>query len=320
MNYLKNFMMTNKIKKLLIKISKKMKNNKVITHDGSFHADDIFSAAAFSILFEKRGEGFEITRTRNKKIIEDGDYVFDVGEIYDESINRFDHHQPDGAGRREHNIKYSSFGLVWKKFGAEICGNQKVALLIDKKLVAPIDAWDTGFDIVENKYDLAPYLIQHVFFAMLPTWREDDAIKDEMFFKCVEIAKTTLSREIIQMEASVSAEESLIEIYNKTADKRIIILDQNYPFEYILHNYPEPLFVIYPRKTDDSWGVKAVRKDPRTFDNKKDFPKSWGGARSEELQKITGVKDAMFCHHALYLAGAKSKEGAIKLAQIAVES
>ena len=297
-----------------------MKTNKIITHNGSFHTDDIFTAAAFSILLLKRGENFEIIRTRDTEVIKNGDYVFDVGEIYDREKNRFDHHQPEGAGRREHNIKYSSFGLVWEKFGEEICGSKKVSILIDKKLVAPIDAWDTGFDIVENKYDLAPYLIQHVFFAMSPTWREDNSNQDEIFLKCVEIAKTVLSREIIQMQDAVSAEESLIDIYKKTADKRVIILDQNYPFEFVLHNYPEPIFVVYPRKTDNSWGVKAVRKDPRTFDNRKNFPKSWGGIRSEELQKITGVEDAMFCHHALYLAGAKSKEGAVKLAQIALES
>ena len=134
------------------------------------------------------------------------------------------------------------------------------------------------------------------------------------------MAKIILGREIIQMQDAVLAEESLMEVYKNSTDRRIIILDQNYPFEYVLHNFPEPLFVVYPRKTDKSWGVKAVREDPKTFNNRKDFPKSWGGLRDEEMQKITGVPDALFCHHALYLAGAKSKEGAIKLAQIAVES
>ena len=78
--------------------------------------------------------------------------------------------------------------------------------------------------------------------------------------------------------------------------------------------------MIYPRKTDNTWGAKGVPKYLKTFQNRKDFPKNWGGLRNEELQKITGVSDAIFCHHALYMAVAKSKEGAIKLAQIAVES
>jgi len=313
-----------------MKTNKKL-NKKLVTHDGSFHADDIFAAASLSILFKKRGESFEIIRTRDIEIIGTGDVVFDIGEIYDEEKNKFDHHQPGGARKRESGIEYSSFGLVWDKFGAEICGTEKVAGLIDKKLVAPVDAFDNGFDLVENKYDLTPYLIQHVFFAMQPTWREeshalaDDArydftkSKDEVFLKCVEIAKNILLREIVQAQDTILAEESIINIYKNSADKRIVVLDKNYPFEYILHNFPEPLFVIYPRKTDNSWGVKAIRKDPRTFNNRKDFPKSWGGLRGEELERITGVSDAIFCHHALFLAGTKSKEGAIKLAQIAVK-
>ena len=49
------------------------------------------------------------------------------------------------------------------------------------------------------------------------------------------------------------------------------------------------------------------------------FSAPWAGLRSEELQKITGVEDAIFAIGD-FLVVAKTKEGAIKLAQIAVES
>ena len=108
-------------------------NKKLITHNGSFHADDIFACATLSLMLEKAGEKFEVIRTRDEEIIKTGDYVFDVGGIYDENLNRFDHHQIGGAGKRQGGIEYSSFGLVWKKFGEEICGSKEVALTIDKK-------------------------------------------------------------------------------------------------------------------------------------------------------------------------------------------
>ncbi len=301
---------------------------KLVTHNGSFHADDIFAAATISIVLGKAGEVFKIIRTRDPEVIENGDYVFDVGGIYDPKLNKFDHHQVGGAGKRavsgvgeEVVIEYAAFGLVWKKFGIELCGNQKAALLIDKKLVAPIDAGDNGFDLVENKYEVSPYFIQHVFGAMRPTWREGDISEDEMFLKCVEMARQILSREIIQTKDALLAEELIISIYKGTLDKRIIILDKHYPFQYILSNFPEPLFVIYPivdSEGGETWGIKAVRDDPKTFKNRKNFPKLWAGLRDEELQKITGVPDAIFCHRGLFLAVAKSKEGAIKLAQIAL--
>jgi len=63
-----------------------------------------------------------------------------------------------------------------------------------------------------------------------------------------------------------------------------------------------------------------VQDNPKTFINRKNFPKPWAGLRDEELANVSGVRDAVFCHRGLFLAVAQSKEGAVKLAQIAVES
>lgn len=313
MNYLKNITMTgNNANENLKKI--------LITHDGAFHADDIFASAALSIMLERENLPFEIIRSRDPKIWKTGDFVYDVGGVYDESKNLFDHHQIGGAGKSPRGIEYSSMGLVWKKFGEKIAGSKRAAEIIEKRLCAPIDAWDNGFDLVENKYDVAPYYLQSIFFAMSPTWKEEDADIDEVFLKCVALAENILEREIIQAQDTLEAEESVISIYNKTEDKRVIVMDKNYPFEYILWTFPEPLFAVYPRKTGGTWGVKAVRKDPKSFNNRKNLPKEWAGLVDEEFVNVSGVADAMFCHRALFLAGAKSKEGAIKLAQIAVES
>ena len=66
---------------------------KLITHNGSFHTDDLFACAILSIVLEDSGQKFEIIRTRDEDIVKNGDYVFDVGGIYDVENNRFDHHQ-----------------------------------------------------------------------------------------------------------------------------------------------------------------------------------------------------------------------------------
>jgi uncharacterized UPF0160 family protein len=294
-------------------------NKKIlITHDGSFHADDIFAAATISLMLEKDNIPFEIIRTRDEAIIEKGDYVFDVGGFYDEEKNRFDHHQKGGAGIRANGIEYASFGLVWKKFGKEVCISEKVLNTVEEHIVLAIDAGDNGFDLVENKHSVSPYFIQHFFYSMRPTWRETTLSSDEMFFKCLEIAKVVLNREITQVNDALMAEDKVVSIYKNTEDKRIIILDNNYPYEDTLSNFPEPLYVIYPRTSDNFWGVKAMKKDTRTFDNRKDFPESWGGLRDEQLQKITGVEDAVFSHKNLFLVVAKTKEGAIKLAQLSL--
>ena len=64
---------------------------KLVTHNGSFHADDIFACATLCLILEKQGKEFEIIRTRDEEMIKTGDYVFDVGGIYDANKNIFDH-------------------------------------------------------------------------------------------------------------------------------------------------------------------------------------------------------------------------------------
>jgi len=310
MNYLKNFMTTT-VKKL---------SKKLITHNGAFHADDIFATAALEMMLEAEGESYELIRTRDEAVLKTGDYVYDVGGIYDEDKNRFDHHQVGGAGRGPENIEYSSLGLVWKKFGEKLAGSKRAADIIEKNLCAPIDAWDNGFDLVENKHEITPFYLQNVFSTMMPTWKEMDINIDEVFLKCVEIAKIILERTIKQAQDILEGEEAVISIYNNSDDKKIIILDKNYPFEYILANLPEPLFVVYPRKANNDWGVRTVRSDMKSFVNRKNLPKIWAGLKDDELQNVTGVRDAVFCHRTLFVAVAKSKVGAVKLAQIAVES
>src|SRR3989344_4114744 len=177
-----------------------MQKKKLITHNGSFHTDDVFACAAFMLLLDRKGDQYEVVRTREEKLIEEGDYVFDVGGIYDEAKNRFDHHQRGGAGKRANGIEYASFGLVWKKFGKELCESNKAA------------------DIVEKKHEVSPYLIQHAFLATEATWREG-LINDEMFQKSVSIAKEILSREIIQAKDLLLAEEAVVENYKSSPDK-----------------------------------------------------------------------------------------------------
>ena len=297
---------------------------KLVTHDGSFHTDDVFACATLSMILDKEGQKFEVIRTRDEKIIKNADYVFDVGGIYDEKMNRFDHHQIGGAGKRACGnnmyIDYASIGLVWKKFGTVLTGSERAAEMIDRKLAAPIDALDNGQSLVENKCDISPYYIQDLFFSIRPTWKETDRDEDAAFLECVELAKKILSREIIQINDALLAEEIIIAAYKNAADKRIIILDKHYPWELVVSNFPETLFVIYQREADGLWAAKTVRKDQNSFVNRKNFPKIWAGLRDEDLQNVSGVRDAVFCHRGLFLVVAKSKEGAIKLAQNAVES
>ena len=296
----------------------KTQMTKLVTHNGSFHADDVFATATLATMFEARGEAFEVIRTRDEEVIKTGDYVFDVGGVYDKEDNKFDHHQMGGAGERSNGIPYASFGLVWEKFGVEICGSKKMADFIDDKLVAPVDAGDNGVELCDIKGDTFPYFIQSALSSFVRTWKEDPDKEDEYFLQAVKVAKEILQREIIWAKDTIEAESLVLEDYESAKDKRVILLRNDYPAKHVLSDFTEPLFVIYQKSRDKMWAVKAIRSSPKTFKNRMDFPREWGGLRDKELQKVSGVPDAVFCHRGLFLAIAKSQEGALKLAELAL--
>lgn len=85
----------------------------LVTHDGTFHADDVFAAARLLQFYPLA----RLIRTRDKVIIDDPDnVVFDVGHRYAPNENRFDHHQAS-APARDDGTPYSAFGLIGKHFG-----------------------------------------------------------------------------------------------------------------------------------------------------------------------------------------------------------
>ena len=284
----------------------------IATHSGGFHPDDVCAVATLSIYLKGN---FRLVRTRDPKVLAKADYVVDVGGKFSVKKKLFDHHQPGGGGVRGNKIPYASFGLVWKTFGKKICGSAQVAKAIDEKLVQSIDAIDNGIDIVDSKSHVYPYLFGYALSSQLPTWKEQVDI-DKVFLKTVAIAKNVIEREIIRERHKRESERFVRTAYMKAKDKRIVILGKNYAWGEVLSLYPEPLLVLYPQ--EHNWHVKAVRDSARSFKNRIDFPRLWAGKRVEELREITGVSDAQFCHTNRFLAVAKSREGAMALARLAL--
>lgn len=295
------------------------KKNIIITHDGSFHTDDVFACATLVIFLEKENKNYKIIRTRDPEKIKDGNFVVDVGGIYDEDYNFFDHHQFGGAGQRENNIPYASFGLVWKKFGGLVCQSERVANEIDNLLVSSIDAIDNGFDIANQKIKG----VMNFSVGDTISFLFNGEKKDENFLKAVDFAKKLLQNIIESIKKSVARREKIEETYKNSSDKRIIVLQDKTTRGDIwlaLTKFPEPLFIIYQGLNDDNeWRILANRINMDSFMSRKPFPASWGGIEGQTLVKISGIKDAIFCHKSLFLAGAKSKEGALKMAQKALE-
>jgi uncharacterized UPF0160 family protein len=289
---------------------------RIVTHSGPFHSDDVFAVAA---LFLRFGKDIQVIRTRDEGVIATADIVVDVGAEYDENKLRFDHHQ--GPPLRENNVPYASFGLVWKKFGEELAGSVELARMIDYKLVQPIDAADNSIEtVIPAVAGVIPYLIQDAIKSLRPTWKEGDDF-DATFMKAVDFAIIILEREIMRAQAKIEAIESVSRAYDASADKRIVVLTQHYPYDLFTANHPDVLFVVFPSNAEGStWNAKTVGISENSYESRKDFPESWAGKRDGELVAVTGVPDAIFCHRGRFLAVATSREGALRLAELAVEA
>lgn len=294
------------------------KRKTIITHNGSFHADDVFACATLLLMDEFKNA--KVIRTRDESIIKTGDCVFDVGGIYDSHTRRFDHHQKDGAGSRENGIPYAAFGLVWKEFGGIVCGDKEIADKIDKKLVAPIDAIDNGVEISKPLFeDIFPYDVGNYLGIQKILWNENNSLQDSVFMKQVNFAKDLIKREIQVIQSKKEAYRLVEQFYSKSADPRLLVLDIAYPSKDFTRDHEAILFVIYPDE-HKRWRIQTISKEKGSFENRKDLPASWAGLRDQDLVDVTGVSDATFVHNKRFIGGAKSKEGILKLAELALQN
>ena len=292
-------------------VLKQMNDKTIATHNGNFHADDVFSIAAFKIICPS----FKLIRTRDLELIEKADIVIDVGGEYDVDRDRFDHHQRGGAGERENGIPYSSFGLIWQKYGLEICqGNQDVANAVDAGLVSTIDAIDCGH--VEG---VAQGISLSQTISMFnPTWQEDSHF-DVCFDEAVEFASRVLTRFIAAANGGISAKEIVAKAIDNAEDPRVIVLEKYTPWKKTVFNLAEEaLYVVYPSQTGE-WRIQTVPAELGSFEDRKSLPKPWAGLSGQELKEVTGIDDAMFCHNGLFIAGAESFESTMKMASIALQ-
>ena len=91
----------------MITLVKDIKEANGITHNGTMHADEVFSTAFLSLYFGN----FKVARVSEvPENISSNTIVYDIGK------GKFDHHQSD-ARIRDNGIKYSSLGLLFEEYG-----------------------------------------------------------------------------------------------------------------------------------------------------------------------------------------------------------
>jgi uncharacterized UPF0160 family protein len=324
-----------------------MQTYNIITHSGSFHADDVLAVAI--TFLHLGGTPYKLIRTRDAldPSIKDNPCIFlDVGGEYNtkDIFNMsFDHHQKGGAGYRENQLPYATAGLVWKQFGRSIISDQlvqklriplteeeiqKVWTMVEEMLIVGVDAQDCGVKssvnpmynqfsfstsvVIDNPLtSLVEFVYENIFTGQL------FFSEDEHFMKSVSRAQERLVRLIHWCADKVLAVRLIDNNSFLLEDGKIIVLTKRLPVKEVLSERNH-IYAVIP-DTNGSWLVVALSQGKeREFSPKLPFPKSWAGLRDYQLSLITGVSDATFCHNGRFAAGAKSQDGAILLAKLAL--
>ena len=311
------------------------------THDGVFHADEVFACAVASIAFDC-GDGLSVVRTRDQDILNLCTIaVIDVGGRHEVQrnmeqggpIHYLDHHQwrpMDVAGRRggtTDGAPYASFGLAWAAFGRTAIAAyedlsdeviQAVWEAVDRTVVQPVDAADVG----AAPRDSNVWSVSRAISAMNPTENESWMF-DSAFERAVELAGTLLRAEI---NSAIKAELDRARITELAQEalaegQTVLVLERGGSWQgpVIAANADSSTgidFVVYP-DPKGQWMIQCVPPSEGSFDKRLPLPEEWAAKRDSDLQALTGVADAIFCHPGRFIAGAATREGVLAMAKLA---
>jgi uncharacterized UPF0160 family protein len=291
---------------------------KVVTHSGTFHADDVFA----SVILRAALGAFDLVRTRDAGEIAAADIVFDVGGVYDPSHRRYDHHMRD-LPRRPDGTPYSSVGLVWRDYGREALQRFLPGIVdgvvdmvwqdIDGGIILLIDLADNGVA------SASPGHLALLIEAFNPTWDSAQTF-DEAFAEAADFAHGILLRACRQAHAEAQAMAFVMEAARRTQDPRVVVLDRKLPWEKAVFDgkLDDVLFVIYPNENLTSWYCRTVPPEPNSFGQRLSLPEAWRGLQEEAFSSAAGIPDGVFCHPSGFICGARSKDSVLKLAEQAI--
>ncbi len=305
----------------------------LVTHGGKFHCDEVFAHAVLRLALGLRAPGGDYTllRTRKPPLIEGGDIVWDVGLVFDPATSRFDHHQR-GAPLRADGTPLSSAGLVWRVYGERAVSallppeaaqfTSAIADTIDATVVRRIDELDNGVSVrgplVDDTLGLASLIGD-----CNPSWDDPagsgETAGDAAFVEATALAEGVLRRRVDQVRSRLAAEAIVVGAHAAGEDPRILVLVQGMPWKNAVFAHDLPVLFTVSPASNGNWMVDAMPPEPGSFAQRLPLPEGWAGLQGEELAAASGVADAVFVHLRRFVGAARSRAGAVAMAQRAVE-
>ncbi len=278
------------------------------THSGTFHADEVTACAL--LLFFSLIDRDKIVRTRDVGRLENCDFVCDVGGIYNPNLRRFDHHQAEYHGQ------LSSAGMI-----LEYLKNEKIITFdqfdyLNRSLVHGIDQIDNGLS--EPKYGFATF--SQIISAFVPASHEaSDPELEEGFSDALDFVLDHLERIMNKFDYMASCKTKIKEVMDTMTE--CLVFEKPMPwlesfFELGGEKHPAE-FVIMP--TGDHWKLRGIPPSyEKRMEVRRPLPEKWAGRLGRDLEEISGIDGAIFCHKGRFISVWNTKEDAIKALKLAL--
>lgn len=272
------------------------------THDGSFHADEV-TACSLLLLFGLIDKD-KVHRTRDPKVLEQCEYVCDVGGVYDPSIKRFDHHQLEYKG------SFSSAGMILLYLKEKEIIPQHLYEHFNRSLISGVDAHDNGV----AKLEAGTTTFSQVVSNFLPIEHEVSAEEmQKAFFVAVDFVVGHLDRLKRRHEYILQCRSLVKEAMMEGGP--VLHFDCSIPW---LENFFElggelhpAQFVIMP--AGNHWKLRGIPPNlNERMKVRKPLPEAWAGLHEEELKQVSGIAGAIFCHKGRFISIWETKEDALK--------
>ncbi|WP_338770426.1 MYG1 family protein [Massilia sp. METH4] len=309
----------------------------IVTHNGKFHADDAWAVAVLFVLFPDA----QLVRTRDPATIEAADFAIDVGGIWNPATGRFDHHQKGFDGARQTGVPYASAGLVWREYGARCVSAlaashtgqrlpddtaREIAYAIDADIVQYLDLSDVG----AAKNAPGGYGLSAVISGYNPNWLDEErlgygeaaeAYRLEQFRRAMGILTDILVNAVKYRVGAMLAVDQVRDSEVLEGGRLLFLRNSALPWTQVVRReMPKVLFVLSHNQSEKRYMLHTVPVSPENFTARADLPAAWAGLRDAELAAVTGVPDATFCHNGRFIAAARSFDGALSMARLALEA
>jgi uncharacterized UPF0160 family protein len=188
-----------------------------------------------------------------------------------------------------------------------------VANQIEEKICQQVDAGDNGIKVcVPTELDISHTGLD----SFVKTWCAQPGTEEDMdrqFLAVVDIVREYLARSIKKYDYFEYLDTVSASAYETAHDKRVIVSNESLSRKYFIETDTEVL--VFPDDASTNWLVLAVSAEKNSFATKIQFPTTWRGLRDAELQTVSGIVDAVFCHKAGFMMVVGSKESGLAAAQ-----